>query len=59
MNRLLPALLLSILPAGPLSAQADLSRGAIAAPAETGAIPLGTGGVPGMAPGRVSLKRAR
>ena len=50
MKRLLPVLLLAISLPGTLGAQPDLSKGAITAPAEPRAIPLGTGGVPGMPP---------
>ena len=44
----LAAALLILLPVCAAHAQADVSKGAIAPPAEKGAIPLGTGGVPGM-----------
>ena len=50
MKRFLLALLLTVLPANELGAQADLTKGTTAPPAEDGAIPLGTGGVPGMPP---------
>ena len=48
MKRFLLPFLLAMLPASQVSAQADLAKGTIAPPAEKEAIPLGTGGVPGM-----------
>jgi acetyl esterase/lipase len=58
MKRFVLAFLLTTLTASPLHAQADLSKGAIAAPDEKNAIPLGTGGVPGM-PGEIWFEGPR